>query len=641
MHPMLNTAVKAARLAGTIINRASLNLDKVRVSRKAQNDYVTEVDSAAEQIIIETLLEAYPDHSILAEESGQTGSPDAEYVWIIDPLDGTTNFIHGFPHYAVSIALQHRGVITQACIYDPTRNDLFTATKGEGAYCNERRIRVSKCEKMADALIGTGFPFRDMSKLDLYTRMFKTVTEQAAGLRRPGAASLDLAYVAMGRFDAFFETGLAAWDVAAGALLITEAGGLVGNFMGEQNYLHAANILAGAPRVFGQLVSLLEPFAAQVLADTAHSVSVNHAPSTTEHVIATDSATVKTNIAETAITSDQTIEEKTSEVIAPKVYQSPADAPEHLRVARSDRPERKERSERHFGSNRDSRPPRDGERSFGGDRSFGRPSSDRPSFGGDRDSRPPRRDGERSFGSGERSFGGDRPSFNRDAGRDSSREGSRDSRPPRADGERSFGRPSSDRPSFGGDRDSRPPRHDSERSFGGDRSGGDRPSFSRDGGRDSRPPRADGERSFGRPSSDRPSFGSDRDSRPPRRDGERSFGGDRSGSERSFGNDRPSFNRDSSREGGRDAGRDSRPPRRDGERSFGGDRTFGGGERGGFAGRRDVRSTPRADGERSFGRPSSSRPSSDRPSFGGNRDSRPPRRDESGATNDIKTTSAE
>ncbi|TCS36070.1 myo-inositol-1(or 4)-monophosphatase [Paucimonas lemoignei] len=263
MHPMLNTAVKAARRGASVINRASFDIDRLKVTEKQQNDFVTEVDRAAEQAIIEVLQTAYPDHAILAEESGPSANlhDENENVWIIDPLDGTTNFIHGFPQYCVSIALQQRGQITQAVVYDPTRNDLFTATKGGGAFLNEKRIRVAKRDKMAEALIGTGFPYRDMQGLDEYINMFRVMTQKCAGLRRPGAAALDLAYVACGRLDGFFEKGLQPWDVAAGSLLVTEAGGIVGDFKGESEYIYKGDVLAGSPRIFGQLVALLSPYA--------------------------------------------------------------------------------------------------------------------------------------------------------------------------------------------------------------------------------------------------------------------------------------------------------------------------------------------------------------------------------------------
>jgi myo-inositol-1(or 4)-monophosphatase len=263
MHPMINTAVKAARRGAAIINRASFDVDRLQVTEKKHNDFVTEVDQAAERAIIEVLQGAYPDHAILAEESGASANlhDDNENVWIIDPLDGTTNFIHGFPQYCVSIALQQRGQITQAVVYDPTRNDLFTATKGAGAYLNEKRIRVTKRDKIADALVGTGFPYTDLSDLDQYLKMFKLMTEKTAGLRRPGAAALDLAYVAAGRLDGFFEKKLKPWDIAAGSLLITEAGGIVGTFEGESDYLYKGDVIAGSPKIFSQMVNMLSPFA--------------------------------------------------------------------------------------------------------------------------------------------------------------------------------------------------------------------------------------------------------------------------------------------------------------------------------------------------------------------------------------------
>ena len=257
MHPMLNTAVKAARKAGTIINRASRDIDLIKVETKRRNDFVTEVDRASEGAIIEVLREAYPNHAILAEESGESKGSQGDFVWIIDPLDGTTNFIHGMPHYCISIGLQHKGLMQQAVIYDPVKNELFTATRGAGAYLNDKRIRVSPRDKMADALIGTGFPFRDNSFLERYLAQFKAVTMNCTGVRRPGAAALDLAYVAAGRFDAFWEIGLAPWDIAAGSLLVLEAGGLIGNLQGEGDYMETGEVAAGNPKVFGQLMHVL------------------------------------------------------------------------------------------------------------------------------------------------------------------------------------------------------------------------------------------------------------------------------------------------------------------------------------------------------------------------------------------------
>ncbi len=261
MHPALNIAVKAARRAGQVINRASNDLDLIKVSTKQPNDFVTEVDKAAEAAIIEVLRDAYPEYGILAEESGQTagrGEQESEYQWIIDPLDGTTNFIHGLPQYAVSIALAKAGVVEQAVVFDPNRNELFTASKGGGAFLNERRIRVSKRLKLQDSLIGTGFPYRMLDHIDTYIAIFKELTQKTAGMRRPGAASLDLAYVACGRYDGFWELGLSPWDMAAGALLVSEAGGLVSDLRGDATYLESGNIIAGTPKVFGPLLKLIE-----------------------------------------------------------------------------------------------------------------------------------------------------------------------------------------------------------------------------------------------------------------------------------------------------------------------------------------------------------------------------------------------
>ena len=261
LHPMLNIAIKAARSAGSVINRAALDLEVIKVGSKGPNDFVSEVDRKAEEVIIQTLLDAYPGHGILAEESGREhGARDSEYVWIIDPLDGTTNFLHGFPVYAVSIALAHRGVVQQAVVYDPTRNDLFFSSKGRGAFLNDRRLRVSKRLRLSDSLIGTGFPFRKGDNFKRYVKMFEEIMQSCAGLRRPGAAALDLCYVAAGYYDGFFETGLSPWDVAAGSLIITEAGGLIGNFTGESDFLYQREVVAGNPKVYGQLVQILAPY---------------------------------------------------------------------------------------------------------------------------------------------------------------------------------------------------------------------------------------------------------------------------------------------------------------------------------------------------------------------------------------------
>jgi len=257
MHPMLNIAVKAARLAGKIITRSSENLDALTVQHKSLNDLVSEVDRAAEDVIVDTLLKAYPDHSILAEESGAKGQ--SEYQWIIDPLDGTTNFLHGFPQYAVSIGMLHQGIPTHAVIFDPTRNDLYTASRGSGAFLNDRRLRVSKRDRLIDGLISTGFPFRMFDHVDAYSAMLKDMMQKCAGVRRPGAASLDLAAVAAGRFDGFWEVGLAPWDMAAGILLITEAGGLVGDFEGNDQHMQRGQIVAANPRLFSQILQVIQP----------------------------------------------------------------------------------------------------------------------------------------------------------------------------------------------------------------------------------------------------------------------------------------------------------------------------------------------------------------------------------------------
>jgi myo-inositol-1(or 4)-monophosphatase len=258
MHPILNVATKAAREAGKIINRASQDVGSLKIQTKDYNDFVSEVDRSAEEAIINILKEAYPTHGFYGEESGKT-NVDAESIWIIDPLDGTTNFLHNFPCYCVSIALQERGVLTQAVIYDPVHNDLFTATKGRGAFLNDKRIRVTNRSKLQDSLISTGFPFKDFSYLDTYAEIFKDMAKKTAGLRRPGSAALDLAYVAAGYTDGFFEINLSPWDIAAGALLVQEAGGIVGDFEGNESWLRTGNIVAGNPKVFGQMLQVIAP----------------------------------------------------------------------------------------------------------------------------------------------------------------------------------------------------------------------------------------------------------------------------------------------------------------------------------------------------------------------------------------------
>jgi myo-inositol-1(or 4)-monophosphatase len=256
MHPILNIAVRAARRAASIINRAALDGSPLEIKSKQVNDYVTQIDRAAEEAIIDVVHKAYPEHAFMAEESGASGG-GAEYRWIIDPLDGTTNFIHGFPQYCVSIAVEHRGALAHGVVYDPVKNELFTASRGRGAFLNDRRVRVSKCIRLQGALVGTGFPFKELGRLDLYTRQLRYFMRTTAGVRRAGSAALDLAYVACGRLDGFWELGLSPWDMAAGALLIQEAGGLVGDLTGEAAYLQSGDICASAPKIFPAMLEAL------------------------------------------------------------------------------------------------------------------------------------------------------------------------------------------------------------------------------------------------------------------------------------------------------------------------------------------------------------------------------------------------
>ncbi len=255
MNPMLNIAIRAARAAGDVIIRQIDHVQDLPVTKKSRNDFVTEVDKHAEMAIINTLQNAYPDHAFLAEESGQQG--DSPYLWIIDPLDGTTNYLHGFPQYAVSIALQHKGELVQAVVYDPLRQELFTASRGEGAMMNNKRIRVSKQKSLEGALLGTGFPFKEQERLDEYLDSFRALFPMTAGIRRAGAASLDLAYVACGRLDGFWEFGLKSWDIAAGVLLIQEAGGICSDISVDGNHLESGNIIAGNPAINMELQSTL------------------------------------------------------------------------------------------------------------------------------------------------------------------------------------------------------------------------------------------------------------------------------------------------------------------------------------------------------------------------------------------------
>ncbi len=255
MNPMLNIAIRAARAAGDVIIRQIDHVQDLPVTKKSRNDFVTEVDKHAEIAIIDTLRNSFPNHAFLAEESGQKG--DSPYLWIIDPLDGTTNYLHGFPQYAVSIALQHKGELVQAVVYDPLRQELFTASSGDGAMLNNRRMRVSKQRTLEGALLGTGFPFKEQDRLDEYLDSFKALFPMTAGIRRAGAASLDLAYVACGRLDGFWELGLKPWDMAAGALLIKEAGGIISDFEGKDKYLEIGDIVAGNPEIHEEILNKL------------------------------------------------------------------------------------------------------------------------------------------------------------------------------------------------------------------------------------------------------------------------------------------------------------------------------------------------------------------------------------------------
>lgn len=257
MHPMLNMAVKAARRAGTVIMRHLDRLDGLTIETKGHRDFVTEVDRRAEADIIQVLRTAYPDHAFLAEESG--AQPGDQYLWIIDPLDGTTNFLHGYPQFAVSIALQYKGRLDQAVVFDPVRNELFTASRGQGAQLNDRRIRVSRTNDFQYALLGTGFPFRSNEHLDVWINTFRALMPDCSGIRRAGSAALDLAHVACGRFDGFWEFGLNVWDMAAGCLLIEEAGGRLGDPSGEQNHLQTGDIVSGNPKIYTELLKRLQP----------------------------------------------------------------------------------------------------------------------------------------------------------------------------------------------------------------------------------------------------------------------------------------------------------------------------------------------------------------------------------------------
>lgn len=261
---MLTIATRAARSAGDIILRSSENLSRASIDLKGKNDFSSEIDRAAEHEIIAIIKNAYPEHSILAEESGlHSGN---EYQWIIDPLDGTTNFLHGFPQFAVSIALKHRNKLEIGVIYDPLRDELFTASKGSGAMLNNRRIRVTKQNSLQGALLGTGFPFKRQRYLDTYLDMFKALITDSAGIRRAGAAALDLAYVACGRLDGYWEIGLNPWDMAAGILLVQEAGGVITDFSFQDKYMESGNVIAANPKMHQEIYKAIAPFVTDNLA---------------------------------------------------------------------------------------------------------------------------------------------------------------------------------------------------------------------------------------------------------------------------------------------------------------------------------------------------------------------------------------
>jgi myo-inositol-1(or 4)-monophosphatase len=258
MHPTVNIAVRAARAAGDVILRYHNQVDLLTIENKSINDFVSEVDKTAEKAIINQIKKAFPKHSILAEESGEILG-DSDFQWIIDPLDGTTNYLHGFPQYAVSIALLEKQVMTHGVIYDPFKEELFTASKGEGAYLNNERIRVTMSNGLQDTLIGTGFPFKHPKHLDCYLETFKAIHPHVSGIRRAGSAALDLAYLAAGRLDGCWEIGLNSWDIAAGSLLVKEAGGFIGDFSGRDQYMETGNVVAGNADVYKALLQKIHP----------------------------------------------------------------------------------------------------------------------------------------------------------------------------------------------------------------------------------------------------------------------------------------------------------------------------------------------------------------------------------------------
>ena len=257
MQGALNIAIRAARAAGNIMVRYWDRLDTIKVTEKGANDFVTEVDRLCEEAIIETIRKAFPDHAIEAEESGKHAGND--HLWIIDPLDGTLNYLHGFPQFCTSIALQVKGRTEVGVIYDPMRQELFVATRGGGARLDDRRMRVSRRAGLKGALIGTGFPFREGDDVERYMKVFQQFALKTAGLRRPGAAALDLAYVAVGRLDGFFEFGLKRWDMAAGALIAREAGAIVADADGSEDYMNSGNIVVAPTKVYREMHPIIGP----------------------------------------------------------------------------------------------------------------------------------------------------------------------------------------------------------------------------------------------------------------------------------------------------------------------------------------------------------------------------------------------
>ncbi len=258
MHPLVNIATKAAFAAGEVIMRHIYKLNDLHVSEKETNHFVSEVDIKAEQVIIDTIRKAYPDHSILTEESGHHSGEDEECVWIVDPLDGTHNYLHGLPYYAVSIGIQIKNRIEHAVVYDPHKDECFTATRGGGAQCNERRIRVASRQSLKESLLTTSFSSQGAQAQEQYLATFQSFFGKCLGLRRMGSAALDLAYVAAGRFDGVWSVGLKPWDMAAGSLLVKESGGLVGDTEGTEEYLKNGRIVAGNPKIFKAILQTIQ-----------------------------------------------------------------------------------------------------------------------------------------------------------------------------------------------------------------------------------------------------------------------------------------------------------------------------------------------------------------------------------------------